>query len=330
MVDAAVGFDRIYQYTVFGVDVRGNLTSPAHSSPLRVSVKPIVDPPVNVEAEVVVSEGVPTGVTISWDGGTSDFSPNELIGDQDVLAATAVRSVFQVERRVVGGSVWDVMPATTESFFTDPVSSAPNPPFRPAYAVSLQEYDYRVIAMQSGGFISNYTDPVRVLISPEVKPPGTIWVRSTDTAISPTHVVVSWNYSGDFVDGWEVERAVVNKIYGSKITSMDSREALSLNYKSVASIKRESSRAHGLSSDTTGFDPRAFVGNRYYIDQEVSLANSYFYRVRAIDSRRSSDWVYAGIVLNDSPFDRKFMSALSDDERLSMSLDPRPIEWSGR
>lgn len=326
-VDTAVGFDRTYRYSVYGVDLRGNRSFQVPSGPVKVSVKPVAERPVGVTARLI-GGSVPTGVEISWDAGTQDISPPDLIGDQQLLADTVIRSVFQVERRQVGHAVWDSMPAVTGSSFIDPVSDRPAPPFRPAFVEMTRQYEYRVIAMQSGGFISNYTDPVRVAVLPELLPPSTIWVRSTDTAARPIHVVVSWEYSGEFVDGWQIERAVTNKVYGSKIMTTDSREARELQYLSCAEIRRESSRAMGLASvDMTG-DARIFVGNRFFIDQDVTMANSYFYRIRAVDRQSESGWSYAGIILRDSPHDRKLMSALSDDERVALSADPRPIaKW---
>jgi hypothetical protein len=107
---------------------------------------------------------------------------------------------------------------------------------------------------------------------------------------------------------------------------MDSTEARSLDYVGVAMISRESSRGLGLSSDASFLDPRTFIGNRAYVDADVSMANSYFYRVRAFDSvRHFSDWTYGGISLTDSPFDRKFLSALSDTDRAALSLDSRAL-----
>lgn len=331
--DTAIEFDRIYQYSVHGVDLRGNLTADAPSTPVFIAVKPVVDAPAGVTGTLVSDQsGNPSGVLVEWSAGTLDFSPLELIGDQDVLSATSQRSVFQVERRQAGASVWHALPPVTATHFIDPVSSVPAPRFRAGYAELNAAYDYRVIAMQSGAFISAHTDSVRVVVTPEIFPPDVIAVRSSPTSLRPLSVVVSWRYSGVFIDGWEIERAVTNKIYGARIPSMDSSLARNLSYTGIGRITRESSRALGISSTGRPLDPRVFAGNRFFIDRDVSMANSYFYRVRAFDAvGRTSDWTYGGILLTDSPFDRKFMSSLSDDEKSSLALDPRPIPgWQGR
>lgn len=325
--DRSVQFDRAYQYAVVGVDARGNETATVPTQPVFVAVKPVADAPTSVTGTLLGDpSGSPESVLVQWTVGTVDFSPVELIDDQDVLAATSVRSVFQVERRQVGKSAWLVMPPTTASYFIDPVGGRPAPRFRPPFALPNERYDYRVIAMQSGAFLSTHTDPVRVNVVPEILPPPALVVRSSSTAVRPLRIVVSWDYRGIFVDGWAVQRAVTNRIFGSRIFSMDSAEARSLEYSDVGTVRRESSLALGISSGQSSLDSRLFVGNRVFIDSDVSMANSYFYRVRAMDSTdRSSDWTYGGISLTDSPFDRKFLSSLSDDDRARLSLDARPL-----
>ena len=325
-IDQTVEFDRIYQYSVAGVDVRGNMTSHVAGSPVFVVVKPVLDAPVSITGTVISRDGAPSSVLISWAGGTADFSPNDLIGDQDVLAATAQRSVFQVERRTVGEAIWQSMPAVTGTSFVDRVSTGPGPKFRPPFPAAGQQYDYRVIAMQSGAFVSNHSPSVRIPVIPEVERPAAIWVRASVTSQRPMSIVVSWEYDGIFVDRWEVERASTNKVFGAKVTSMDSQLARGLNYSQVASVPREASRGIGLSMQPPLLDPRVSVGNRFFIDRDVSMANSYFYRVRAIDPvGRPSDWTYGGILLSDSPFDRKFFSSLSDQEKAGLAADPRPL-----
>ncbi len=326
--DTSVQFDRVYQYSTRGVDLRGNLTPEAPATPVFMAVKPVSDSPVGVTGTLLVDgSGNPSGVLIEWNAGTIDLSPLDLIGDQDVLEATRRRSVFQVERRRVGSPMWSPLPVTTSSYFIDRVSTDEAPSFRPDFATLNVEYDYRVIAMQSGAFVSAHTDPIRVAIAPEVFPPAVISVRSTPTENRPMAIAVSWQYNGGFVDGWEIERAVTNKIFGARIPSMDSTIARGLPYSGVGRITRESSRALGLSSNELLLaNHRIFGGNRFFIDRDVSMSNSYFYRVRAFDAMgRVSDWTYGGILLTDSPFDRKFMSALSDAEKSALTSDSRPL-----
>lgn len=325
-VDTTVKTDRIYQYAVNAIDLRGNRTPSVGSEKVGVYARQIVDPPTAFSAEVTVAQGNPDGVLLTWTGGTHDFSPNTLVGDQDVLAATAIRTVYQVERRSVGAPFWDAMPATSESWFFDKASTDPAPAFRPAYVIPGMSYEYRVKAMQSGGFLSPRSDVVNVAVIPPPQAPSTLWVRSTPLNINPVSVVVSWDMPGQFIERWEVERAVTNKIYGAQIQSMASKLARSLEYRRVADMTPESSRARAMSTDTKDLDRNIYVGNRFFVDHDISPANTYFYRVRTVSAKGThSEWSYGGVVLNDFAFDRKFYGVLDDDVKVALAKDYRPI-----
>lgn len=325
-IDSSVRIDRVYQYGVYGIDVRGNRTFLVGAQPVGVYSKPTIDPPTDFKVTLSMLDREPVGVLLSWTPGTVDFSPNDLLEDQDVLAATAVRSAFQVERRQKGAPFWDAMPATTESYFLDPILSNNAPAFRPPYAVKGLDYEYRVLAMQSGGFVSPRTDPISISVSPPPTAPTTIWVRSSSVAVRPLVVVVSWDMPSDFIDHWEVQRAATNKIFGLKISSMDSVQARSLTYQTIAKMTPEASRAAGLKRDISStVDRSIYVGRRFYVDSDVDPSNCYFYRVCSVGKGVSSDWTYGGIQLLDHAFDRKLLSTISDDTKLELASDERPI-----
>lgn len=325
-VDTTVRNDRVYQYAVAAIDIRGNKTLLVGSGRVGVYSRRIIDPPTAFAAQVSVDQGAVRGVLLTWTGGTNDFGPNSIMDDQDVLAATSVRSVFQVERRTIGAPFWDAMPATSESWFFDKVSTDPVPAFRPPYVSPGSSYEYRVLAMQSGGLVSPRSDVLSVAVIPPPSIPETVFVRSTPLNINPFAVVVSWNMPSEFVERWEVERAATNKIFGQQIPSMSSEAAKNLPYVSVASITPESSRARALSADTKDLDPNVYVGNRFYVDGAVSRHNSYFYRVRTVSAKGvTSDWAYGGVNLIDSAFDQKFYSTLSDDVKVALATNVKPI-----
>ncbi len=120
---------------------------------------------------------------------------------------------------------------------------------------------------------------------------------------------------------------MTNKVFGEQITSMDSKLALGLKYIRVAEITPEASRARGMSAEQIEPDKTVYVGNRFYVDSDVNKANSYFYRVRTIGRLgTASAWNYSGIVIKDRAFDRKFFSTLSDDVKVSLVKDLRPIK----
>lgn len=329
-VDTSVRLDRTYQYAVYGIDVRGNQTLLVGARPLGVYTKPTIDAPTDLGAKVLVESNSPKGVLITWTPGTLDFSPNHLVDDQDVLSATAKRSVFQVERRQKNAPFWDAMPATTESYFLDPVSAGEAPPFRPPYATKGLEYEYRVIAMQSGGYVSPRTDAISVSVSPPPPSPDVVWARSTPVSVRPLNAVISWTMPSQFIDHWEVQRAVVNKVYAAKIQSMDSPLARSLPYSTISNVTPESSRASGLATDKArNLDPSVYVGNRFFVDGGIDPSNSYFYRVRSVGKLGdASDWSYAGLSISDYAHDRKFLGVLSDVAKVALTSDPRPVSTS--
>jgi hypothetical protein len=330
-IDHSVSFDSVYQYAVSIVDGQGNVMDHTLSNVVKVNVKPKVNPPVALTSSISFDTEYSGAVTLSWSPGTDDFNPNELLGDQDALSANSRRSVFQVERRTVGSLSWDIMPATTSTFFVDQISSIENPTFRPPFVAIGSSYDYRVISMQSGGFISTRSEPIRVPVFLPPEAPSELWIRTTPTSIRPFSVIVSWAYDGLSIDGWDVERSVVNKVFGSKVSSVNSSDVLSLPFTTIATVHRESSRSHSLNFPDV-VDQSLFVGNRFFMDTAVNMANSYFYRVRSFDDKGNrSDWIYGGINLSDSPFDRKFFSSMTDKEKVFLSLDSRPIEgWESR
>jgi hypothetical protein len=327
-VDTSVRLDRIYQYAVHATDRRGNKSFLVGAQPVGVYSKPTINGPTDLSARVVIDGNIPKAVLLSWTPGTIDFSPNHLLEDQDVLAATSVRSVFQVERRLRGAPFWDALPATTESYFIDPSIDDETPTSRPAYVVKGEEYEYRVLTMQSGGFLSPRTDAILVSVAPSPMQPETLWVRVTNIAVRPMNVVVSWDMDTMFINHWEVQRAITNKSYGSRISSMDSAMAQQLEYQTIASVTPEASRASGLKADrAVDIDRSVFVGNRFLIDPEIDPANSYFYRVRSIGSLGVvSEWTYGGVSVTDHTFDRKFLSTVSDNEKVNMVRDHRAVK----
>ncbi len=330
IIDKSVEYDRIYQYSVSAVSFRGQRSAPSFSTAFRVTTNPIVDPPHDVRVSLIPLDEIPTGVKVEWSGSTLDFNPAQLIGSQDDLLDTAVRTVYQVERRLLAGQ-WQVMPSVTSSWFIDPVSDGQNPPFRPSFAKLLAEYEYRVIAMQSGGYLSVYSNPIAVTVEPPVFPPPALFVRSTNLAVLPLATVISWDYGSGPVDRWQIDRVAVNKVFGSKLVTVNSDAVRSLSFVPLAEVTRESSRARPVSTDGTAvLDKKIYVGNRFYVDHDVNPANTYFYRIRAVlPSDTPSEWKYGGISLNDSAHNRKFVSTLTDGQKVSLAGDPRPITSTG-
>lgn len=304
--DRFVQIDHIYQYCVYGVDRRGNTTDSVPSSLVGVYLKPLVDAPRDLIGQFDGSR-----VKLSWTYPGNDVDLMEMVNG----TSESTKTVFQVERRPQGGS-WESLPAVSGTEMSDEISSDR----------LHTKYEYRVIAIQRGGFVSPYSEPILVETSVVPVDPANLRVRTTPLSSRPVMVVVSWDYSGSDVDRWEVERAVVNKIAAAKITSLTSGEIDSLKFDRAGIVTRESSRASAASSDGQFFrDPRVFMGNRVYIDQDVSLIDSYVYRVRAISNDGSkSGWAVKGVLMVDSPFDRKLSSIMTDREKSALSQTTFP------
>lgn len=307
LIDQDVAWDRNYFYSAYIVDRKGNRSDSAFSSNVFVGSRRILDAPKSLSATYSSSS-----ITLSWLPGTSDFSVTDLLGDQDVLAATAVRSVYQVERRQAGKSAWAVYAPTTGTSHVEQVEQG--------------VYDYRVIALQSGGLLSVYSDSVTVVAMEAPKPITTLWAKSA-AGVDPVTITLSWNDDNN-PDGWEIQRAEVNRVFGSGITSVNSSATANLQYTPLVKIKRESSRSLSRAADSLAVhvDNDLFVGSRWYVDGAVLRENSYFYRIRSVAwNGRTSDWTYVAFKFNDRPFIEKFNSIISASQVAVLAADPVKI-----
>lgn len=321
LVDRTVAWDRTYKYSCFVVDDHGVSSDHAVSEQVVVSTRPIIDPPTNLSA---LYDG--GKVVVSWAPSTNDFLVEDMLGDQDALAATAVRSAFQVERRRLDSQSWDVMPPTTGTSFIDPVDEEVSP-FRPPAAISHAEYQYRVIAMQSGGFLSTYTEPINLFVGSPLTSIDGIWARSL-AAVDPPTIVVSWTHAAAAVDSWEVERAAVNKFRGSRIVSVEQDDVANLAYTRLGKITREASRGLSREADRDLVNDRdVYVGSRWFVDDDVDRSNTYIYRMRPLTSSGTGPdaWSYVGFKFTDRYHDGKLNSIISDDTRRSLVTDDRPF-----
>ncbi len=323
--DNTVRLDHSYQYCAYGMDDRGIRTPYAFSQMVFVSRRPLVNTP----AGIVVS-ATTSSVRLSWKDSDVLFSPDELMGDRDALERASVRSLFQVQRREMGAPVWDDFPLIESVSFEDPVLDADPPPFRPAYPKLGRTYLYRVGTLQSGNYYSNFTDPVSVTVQVPPRPPPTLVVRCSDTRAHPSYVVVNWTGRGD-VSHWLVERAAVNNFSAGSVSAQS--QIVGLPFVEIARVTPESSRASSRESDLgRRRDPAVFVGERFYIDHDIEMGNSYFYRVSSVSiDGAQSDPAYRGIYVSNSTFERKLLSVLGDGEREDLSRRMVPMTMiSGR
>jgi hypothetical protein len=62
------------------------------------------------------------------------------------------------------------------------------------------------------------------------------------------------------------------------------------------------------------------TGQNCFMDMNVEIGNSYFYRVMAVAvNGDTSDWAYRGVKMSDDVFDQKLDSILTNDERVLLT-----------
>lgn len=322
-IDQNVTFDHSYQYRVYGVDRYGNQTSFEYSKNVAIVRRPFINTPLNLSADVQTSGDTVTGVKLTWDDGNLDVSAEDMVGSQEKLEDTAVRTLFQVERRKVGEDRWHEFPLVSETSFVDPTVAAGAPPnFRPEYLQVNQRYVYRVEAVQSGSFISNFSNPVEVFVGFPILAPVEFRARASDTKARPFYVMLNWNTdpSSGVVDKWEIQKAEVNNIAAARLNTRNPADFENLDFKPFREVYLEASRFRSIVSDATTipvpvglpfrpvrpvpgvFNPFSrvnqlpippkpiaitrgrgtIIGEHHYMDTAVVFGNTYFYRIRAV------------------------------------------------
>lgn len=328
-VDPTSMIDHIYQYRVWGEDRYGNRSSFSLTRPTMLVRKPVVNSPVGLRAAF---DPVNAGVAVSWSAGNIDKQADELIGNQTDLSESFVRTLYQLQRLKVGEEGWQNFPLMTGSSFFDPLVNkelGARPGFRPPYLDESQEYLYRVQAIQTGSFVSNFSSPVRVYTGVDVATPTNLSLKTPDFRQRPFYVAINWDtHEGSgVVDSWEIERAEVNNLAASKLNASDPSTFSDVKFEKFRTVYRESSRfSSKVADERDSSGSSTLTGEHYYVDQQVDFGNSYFYRVRAVSRDGStSAWAYKGVRLTSDIFERKWISTLSDNERRELTSEMRPL-----
>jgi hypothetical protein len=331
-IDKTVQYDHIYQYRIFGDDRYGNKTSYSISPPLMIVRHPLINVPVKLAASAAVdSNGFLQGTFISWNSGTLDISAGDQLGSQNSLIDTAVRTLYQVQRRQGNEDHWLNFPLVSGTHFIDAINAGSRAPaFRPPFVDVNQTYQYRVQAVQTGSFISNFTDPVSVFVGYDIAIPENFVLRTPSTTVKPFYVMLNWdvkNNSG-VVDRWEIERSTLNNIAAAQFNTQNPDVFSTLSYESFRTVYRESSRFSGQSVDNVNGSVNAviLVGSNYYMDTAVDFGNTYFYRIRAVSpENRVSDWSYRGIKITSTVFEQKYAPLISSDDKQALMTSKLPL-----
>jgi len=334
-IDKSAALDHVYQYRMFGEDRYGNKTSYALSSPLLVSRRPLVNAPVGLSASVVYDqENIISGINVQWVESNIDISADELMASQTALADTSVRTLYQLQRQKRGEQIWRNFALQSGTTIFDPlvgVESQVAPNFRPPYVDANQVYFYRVQAVQTGAFISNFSFPIQVFAGYGAGQPRNFTVRTPDSYTRPFYAMLNWDTQANsgIVDRWEIQRDVVNNFAADRLNLKNPEDFQNLLFESFRIVYRESSRFSSKVQDAPNaseFLSNIIVGEHYYMDTQVDFGNTYFYRIRAITPEGyTSTWSYRALKITSPVFEQKWVPTLTDAEKSKLSTSYEPL-----
>lgn len=335
-IDRLVSFDRTYQYRVYGVDDVGNRSSYDYSRPVLVSRRPMINTPVNLSSEFVTgSAGEVKGVRVKWNASSLDVSAEDKFGSQFDLADTSVRTLYQLERQK-NGERWLSFNLTDRTEYLDPVVGAVGdnaPEYRPPYLELNNTYQYRLQAVLSGGYISNKTDQLSVFVSNNIIPPQDFILKTPDPRVRPFYIMLNWNTSDSsgVVDYWEIERAEVNNFAAARINLRNTEDFKKLNFTPFREVFREASRFRSYQAEKNHPTTRSsvIVGDHHFMDTQVLMGNTYFYKIRAVDTRgNKSDAIYRGMKLTHASYERMIDGVLSETDKAMLAQNYIPARTS--
>lgn len=335
-VDNTTQIDHIYQYQVHGIDIFGNTTSYETSKKVFISRRPVLNTPLNLTGSLLKNgEGALVGINLRWEKGDLDITSEDLIGNQSVLADNSVRTLFQLERKRVGEENWYEFPLIESSSFTDLalLPNAQSPIYRPPLLQANQTYLYRVQTFLSGGFVSNFSPNFEITFEAAVTSPINFHAATGDPKVRPLYAFMSWDDGPGVavIDHWEIERCAINNFAASRINPSNLSDALRLQFVPLRTVFREASRFNSISSDKMRSNS-FFPGTHRFADADVSLGNTYFYRIRAVGlvQDNASGWVHAVVRFSDPLFEAKQHAVLTDQDKRKLASGFFPFTVIGQ
>lgn len=333
-IDKASRVDHTYQYRVYGVDRFGNRSPCAITQALLITRRAMVNEPVNVRAEF--SNGK---MDLTWDDANIDVDPETRIGNRSDFENNSVNTLFQVERKRVGQEIWQQFPLTEKNFLEDRVAMNKDeilPKYRPEFLEIDANYLYRVAVYQTGGFISNFSLPLRVGTFTDVMQPSNFRVKTCDQKCEPFYTALNWNTPDEsgVVERWMIERAEVNNFAAATLNSSNVEDIANLEFEHINDVFRESSRSRSRIDDVRDGETadkirknKVLTAQHNYIDSDVRFGNTYFYRLTAfgLNDGNSSEPLIRGIKLSDAEFDSKLNAVTEQKERNRLSLQRKPL-----
>jgi len=327
-IDLTSKLDHVYQYRLHGVDSFGNVTSFEMSKTILISNRPTLDTPVNLTAQTILGSNFSlNSVRLTWNDANQDFSSEDNVGSQNALADTSVRTLYQLERRKLGQERWDKFPLMSGNFFVDQVVQFGTvdvaPSFRPSFVQENNTYAYRIKSVQTGSFISNFSDEVNVFAGLPAVEPTNFVIKFSDIRVRPFFVVLNWNTPNNsgVIDQWEIQRVAVNNFAANGLSAYGELDFSNLDFEDFRIVFRESSRFTSEQLDSSrNMSSSLFVGQHYMQDTDVSFGNTFVYRIRAVGvSGDSSNWVYRGIKLTEEISQNVISFLIGDASRNELS-----------
>jgi hypothetical protein len=334
-IDYSTVYDHTYQYRIVGLDRYGNQTSYEVSKPVMVVRRPFINAPLNLSSSLeATADGEVGAVTISWTESNLDKAAEDLIGDQVALSSTQIRTLYQIERKKSGEEIWQRFPLISSTFFVDPSTAASGniaPNYRPPYLDPNTNYLYRVQAVQTGAFISNFTQPLDVFVGFPVAAPSNFVLRTPAVYVRPFYAMLNWDTPArtGVVDRWEIQKAEVNNYAAARLNLKNVSDFANLQFLAFRTVYYEASRFYAAAYNTTfrgQVNKSILVGNHYYMDTAIDFGNTYVYRIRAISPQgQMSPWVYRGIKVTSNVYESKWVPTFTTVERQLMTQTFTPV-----
>lgn len=334
-IDYSTSYDHTYQYRVVGLDRYGNQTSYEVSRPVMVVRRPFINAPLNLSSSLQAAAGGDVGaVVLTWTESNLDKSAEDLIGDQAALSSSQIRTLYQIERKKDGEEIWQRFSLITGTTFTDPTVAASGnvaPNYRPSYLDLNTNYLYRIQAVQTGAFISNFTSPLDVFVGFPVAAPSNFVLRTPAVYVRPFYVMLNWDRptGSGVVDHWDIERAEVNNYAAARLNLKNPSDFANLSFSTFRTVYLESSRFFAAvydASGSEGVNSQIMPGMHYYMDTAVDFGNTYFYRIRAVSPQgQTSGWTLRGVKVTSNVYEGKWAATFTDAEKQAMSRTYAPL-----
>lgn len=341
-LDLNTTIDHTYQYRLYGVDKFGNQTPCEISDLIFVSRAAQVGAPVGLSARVKnTPDGGVDGIYLNWvDGNVSELSDTQL-GNQVDRAETALKTLYQVERRRIGEMNWKQFQLTDAVDFFDPTftyAGNDTSPHQPDFVIPNETYLYRVSAFVSGNLISNATTPVGIKATVDMYPPSSFTANLSDAKNRPLVIVLSWDDEPGvcLAERWEIQRASINNLASINIDPTSLADIQVLPYRPLTTVFLQSDNSTERSTDERRkLNDRSGISGkigllkkhlRSYCDSTIDIGNTYYYRLRSISPWNDySEWKYITVKAVDFDIEQRAFAAMSTILRATLASSFVPI-----